>query len=321
MVGNAAAPESPANRPELSVVIAVISGGCDVLRGCLEALQASAVGCRVECIVPYDARLDGVAELAHRFPWVDFVDARAQVDAERFGSFSREHHDILRAIGLRRARGRIIAMLEDHGTASSDWCSALLAAHEGPDAAVGGAIENGVDRPLNWAVYYCDFGRYQNPVPQGPVASVSDSNVAYKRDALASVEELWREAFHETVVNGELQRRGAMLRLEPRMIVYQTRRDLRLWPALRERYVWGRSFAGSRVAQTTRARRGRFAGLALLLPAVLSWRVLSQGLRRGRHLDRLLLCMPLVVLLETWWSFGELVGYVTGRSAAPRRAG
>ncbi len=25
-------------------------------------------------------------------------------------------------------------------------------------AAIGGAIENGINRPLNWAVYYCDFG-------------------------------------------------------------------------------------------------------------------------------------------------------------------
>ena len=29
--------------------------------------------------------------------------------AEQFGDFSREHHDILRAIGLQRARGRIVA--------------------------------------------------------------------------------------------------------------------------------------------------------------------------------------------------------------------
>ena len=29
-----------------------------------------------------------------------------------------------------------------------------------PYAAIGGAIENGIDQLLNWAVYFCNFGGY-----------------------------------------------------------------------------------------------------------------------------------------------------------------
>ena len=43
----------------------------------------------------------------------------------------------------------------------------MVVAHREYYAAIGGAIENGVDRPLNWAVYYSDFGRYQNPFQSG----------------------------------------------------------------------------------------------------------------------------------------------------------
>jgi hypothetical protein len=304
----------PCNTPDLSVVIAMIAGEQQALKTCLEALEASIQSCRVECIVPYDARLHGVENLTKQFPWVTFVDARAEVDMAQFGTFSREHHDILRAIGLRRAQGNIVALLEDHGTPSQDWCTAVLDAHRGPYAVVGGAVENGVDRLLNWAVYYCDFGRYQNPVPAGPAVFLSDSNVAYKRAVLESVKEMWANAYHETSVHGELRRRGEQLRLEPQMVVYQTRRTLHLLPALQERYVWGRSYAGTRASEMTVVQRTIYANLAFVLPAVLSWRIVSQAYRKKRQLPQLMQAMPLIVLLQTIWSFGEFIGYVTGRT-------
>lgn len=298
--------------PELSVVIAIIAGGQEATATCLSALESSARLHRVECIVPYDARLDGVEDLEKRFPWVDFVDARAQVDADQFGNFSREHHDLLRAIGARRARGTIIALLEDHGTPCADWCSAVLNAHREPAAAIGGAVENGVDRMLNWAVYYCDFGRYQNPVPPGPAEFLSDSNVAYKRAALDTVKEAWSDAFHETSVNWALRDRGELLKLDPGMVVYQTRLGLRIVSALRERFVWGRSFAATRIVRAPARQRLRFAAIACLLPAVLTWRIASRALRIRRHLSRFFLAFGMIVVLETVWSIGEFVGYATG---------
>ncbi len=306
------------NSPDLSIVIAVIAGGRDTMTACLTALEPGVAAHRLECIVPYDARLDGVEELAKRFPWAEFVDARAQVDSDRFGDLSREHHDILRAIGLREASGRIVALLEDHARPSPDWCAAVIQAHAGPEAAIGGAVENGVDRLLCWAVYFCDFGRYQNPVPEGPSEFLSDCNVSYKRTALGSVEGQWREAFHETAVNWELRRQGQTLRLDPRMVVYQMRRGLRVPAALRERYVWGRSFAATRVAGAPWARRLTFALLAFPLPLVLTWRIVAHALRTRRHLGRLVLSLPLILVLEALWSAGECVGYVTGRTDARR---
>lgn len=305
---------SESHEPELSIVVAIIAGGHEATATCLQAIETCAKSYRVECIVPYDSRLDGVPELMRQFAWVEFVDARSEVDAERFKYSSREHHDILRALGLRRARGRIVALLEDHGTPSSGWCTAVLEAHKAPCAAVGGAVENGVDRLLNWAVYYCDFGRYQNPLPQGPAEFLSDSNVSYKREALVSVKELWYDAFHETSVNWRLREQGDTLQFEPRMVVYQTRRTLRLLPALRERYVWGRSFAGTRASETTIAKRIIFASLSFLLPLVLCWRILSKALPKRRKVSRLVLSMPLIILLETIWSFGEFLGYITART-------
>src|SRR4051794_15729535 len=115
-----AVPASAANQsePALSVVVAIIAGGTDAIKNCLTALESGVRTHAAECIVPFDNRVERVAELAARFPWVKFVDARAEIDASHFGDFSREHHDILRAIGLRQAQGKIVALLEDHAAPS-----------------------------------------------------------------------------------------------------------------------------------------------------------------------------------------------------------
>jgi hypothetical protein len=120
----------------------------------------------------------------------------------------REHHDVLRARGLAAAHGDLVGLLEVHARPDPQWCASVAAAHRQPYAAVGGAIENGVDRPLNWAVYYCDFGRYQNPVPAGETLFASDANVTYKRAALEGVRPSWQESFREVVVNRALTSLG-----------------------------------------------------------------------------------------------------------------
>ena len=138
-------------------------------------------------------------------------------------------------------------MIEDHGIVAPDW-SATRCSEATPRsvAAVGGAIENGVDRPLNWAVYFCDFLRYQSPLPEGETAIVSDANVAYKRTALESIRPIWQEIFHEASVNG-----GIAL-AESESVARAGRRAPSAPPgaagelALRERFVWGRSYAATR---------------------------------------------------------------------------
>ena len=301
--------------PDLSVVVALIAGGQEPVRNCLDSLKSTVNGVRMQCIVPYDDRLPAVDELRVQFPWALFVDARNDVKRFRLSHFSREHHDILRSAGLRLADGNVVALIEDHAVPGSRWLQTVVDSHrKQPDAAIGGAVENGVDRLLNWAVYYCDFGRYQNPVSTGCVEFASDSNIAYKRRALEKTRHLWSNVFNETTVNWELVRLGQTLRLNPDQVVFQTRTDLSFVPALIERFVWGRSFAASRVAEASFGKRWIRAASCLPLPVLLTWRVFRTALSKGRHLDRLVMAMPLVFLLEIIWSFGEFAGYVTGKA-------
>lgn len=306
-------------RPELSVVVALISGRPEDLERCLRALADQREAPALEVLVPYDEAARGVAAVAERFPDVRFLPAPELDTAAARAGASREHHDTLRTLGLRAARGAAVALTEDHAVASPGWAAALvrfLAAH--PDvAAVGGAVEcgavdGGEPRLLNRAVHLCDFGRYQNPLSAGPAAYVSDSNVAYRTEALEAVRAAWADDYHETLVHAALTAAGHELWLSPDPVVHQVRSSLRWRGALRERFVWGRSFAGTRTRELSAARRAVYAALSAALPLVLTWRVLQGARARGRADGPFFAALPLVLLLHGFWALGELAGYLTG---------
>ncbi len=301
--------------PSLAVVVTVVSDTSEAadtshLEGCLEALQRQANPPTMEVLVTCDARLRGVDKLRQRFPEVNFI-AVETLHTARSGP-SREHHDELRGIGIRNSHAPLVALIEDVGQPDPHWCAQLVKEHAQPYAAIGGAMENGIDGALNWAVYFGDFGRYQNPIPAGPSAYVSDANVCYKREALQRVADAWAGSYNEARVHAALAGRGEVLALSPNVIVSQHRVNLRLGAALLERYVWGRSFAAVRVASVPSSRRAVLALLCPVLPFVLLLRQFQHVQRTGRNRAAFFRALPLTMLLDLIWSCGEFVGYLTG---------
>jgi len=307
--------------PALSVVVTTVSdttGPPDTrhLEACLAALLRQRGAPLMEIIVPHLPGMAGIAALIEEYPNVRFVEAEAmRTYTGRSGS--REHHDELRARGLALARGSIVALIEDHGIPAPDWSARVDAALRRPFAAVGGAIENGIDHPLNWAVYFCDFLRYQNPVQAGESAFASDANTAYRREALESIGPVWQEKFYEPSVNEALRSRGEIVALAPDVILYQHRQGLRFGSALKERFVWGRSYAALR-SRLAPQRRLFWAALSPALPALLLARMTAMAWKKRRTLPPFLKVLPLTSMLLISWALGELAGYVTGQPA--RRA-
>jgi len=266
----------------------------------------------MEIIVPYDRWSLDVADLQSEFPQVRFhlIHDLGAAACETTPSHAHRLYDRRRAVGLALAKGRVVAMTEDHAVPAADWCRQTLIAHEQPHAVIGGAIENEVDRPLNWAWYYCDFGRYGRPFTAGEGEYASDVNVAYKRTALESVRDVWCDAYHETTVHWTLRSRGAVIFLDPRMVVSQHRSAMSIAGAYRERIQWGRVFAETRAAASAGWKRIAYAAGTPLLPAVLATRALRNMVRQRRTGAQIAGALPWVVLLLTGWALGELSGYV-----------
>jgi hypothetical protein len=304
------------NRPLFSVVVVIVSdtteGRADTshLRPCIQSLGRQKDAPPMEIIVPYYDGTSGIAVLRHEFPHVQFLRA----DSLRHftpGGKGREHHDELRARGLAHAKGDIIALLEDHAIVDCGWSAAMVKAHRGEYAGIGGPIENGVGKPLNWAVYFCDFARYQGPLPEAETLFASDANVSYKRTALEPLREIWGEVFREPEVNGALQQRGQKLAFAPAIVYHH--RQLQLSMAVSERYIWGRSYGAARSKLIALPKRLVLAALSPLLPALMLLRMSLTALRKRRTLGAFVRAFPLTAVLAASWAWGELAGYVTGK--------
>ena len=298
----------------LSVVVTIVDGG-GTLRRCLGALGSQGDAPPLEILVPFDASVPGMDAIAAEFPDARFLPL-GEVETERpADSISGQHElfDLRRSAGLRAAEGDLVAIVEDRGAPREDWARAAVKAHGRPDAVIGGAVENAGDGALARAVYLCDFGRYNTPLPEGPADYVTDVNVCYKRAALERTRSLWEERFHETTVHWELLRAGESLRLVPGMVVLQRREGLRFLSLLRERFVWGRLFAHTRARESTLGRRLLLALLSPLLPLVLLFRHAREQLAKRRDFGKFLRVSPLIFVFLCFWSAGEFVGYVTGR--------
>jgi hypothetical protein len=300
---------------ELSVVIGLVSGAATHLRTCLTSLEAQRIQ-GMEIIVPYDPPCADVAQLAADFPQVEFVYAsELDTEAARAGH-SREHHGTLRTIGMRRARGRIIALIEDVGRADAGWCQGLIDGFDRHQeaGAIGGQMACGSRRLLNRAVCMSDFWRYQPTLDESRSTFASDANIAYLREALQSIPGALEGSLHETVVNEALMKSGRGIWLTPEVTVYQERGDLTLSAVLRERFVWGRSFGGMRVKDLSLKKRMPYAIGTPLLPLLLAWRTMKLAKQRGNLRSQFLPSLPILLPLFTVWALGEMVGYLTAKT-------
>ena len=303
-----------ANELDLSIVVTVV-GGKDLVRRLLTALSHQLDLATAEVIVPYDSFCVDVGDLAEEFPGIGFHYINDVGAASSRTVTSRQHrlYDRRRAVGLSLARGRIIAMTEDYAVPADDWCQQIRKAHEQPYAAIGGAIENGVDEPLNWALYYCDFGRYGKPLRSAEASYVSDVNISYKREALEAIRDAWRGVYHETTVNWTLRSKGQSLFLDSRLLVYEHRPRLTLSQAFREKIEWGRIFAETRIAKRSLSIRFLYATATVLLPAVLTFRVFRTMMRQRRSATHVAQTLPLAACLVVGTAVGEFLGYLGGQ--------
>jgi hypothetical protein len=297
--------------PDLSVIVTVVDGD-PALSRCVEALVNQTDAPSMEIIVPYDDTIAEVGQLAGRFPMVRFLDLGSLSDDGRQNAFTRHRlYDIRRSRGLRAATGRLLAIVEDRGWPRSGWARAVVDLHDASAcAAIGGVIENGGRGALRWAVFFCDFGRFQSPIARDDPEYITDTNICYTREALEGVAGLWAERYQEPTVNWALRRKGLKLLLSERPVVVQERGAIDLWSVVQERVHWARLFGQIRGREASPLRCVTWAAATPMLPVLLFVRHLRRELHRGRNVREFVYASPLTALLLAFWALGELIGYV-----------
>lgn len=307
--------------PRLSVVVIIASdtaipgeGQWHLLDNCLNDLTNQADAPVPQIIVPYVAEANGIEPLLAKYGDVEFIPvSKSEILAEL--ESGRKYHDQIKAIGLLHAKGEIVGLLEDNGIPDEHWCARTLESHKQDYVAIGGAIENGRDRLLNWALYYCDFGRYQAPLDDGESPFASDANISYKRSALEAVRSVLEKGYNELTLHEALKANGGRLALDSSIVVYQQRSIPNLRSALKERYVWGRSFGVVRSGTSSKMQRVVIAAVSPLIPLIGVLKIFRTVLQKRRNFSKFLKAFPLIVVLLITWAVGEMMGHLTAHSA------
>ena len=152
--------------PALSVVVPSVNGRQDLI-GCLAALDRQRADVDLEVLVADRCGPELRAEVAREFPAVRILEASAKTTIPD-----------LRAMAIAAARGRALAVIEDHVIVPDGWARALLSELRDDAMVVGGAIENAAtERLVDWAAFLCEYSHCITPLPDGPSDWVPGNNV------------------------------------------------------------------------------------------------------------------------------------------------
>jgi glycosyltransferase involved in cell wall biosynthesis len=286
--------------PALTVVVPSVNGLGDLM-DCLSALSNQRTDVDLEVLVADrcgDALRD---EVRRQFPWVRILDAPSGTTIPD-----------LRALAFREARGKSVAVIEDHVIVPPGWARALIEAQAGAEVVVGGAIENAaVDRLVDWAAFLCEYSHCITPLPDGPADWLPGNNVVYPRALLGRYQAVLGRGQWENRLHDAMRRDGVTLLLRPRISVGH-KKHYTVGEYLTQRYLYARSYAGARVAGASLPIRLGYGAAALALPPLLLFRTVSRVVSKGRHRTELVRSLPLLAVFVVSWALGEMVGYVAG---------
>jgi hypothetical protein len=290
--------------PALSVVIAVPEGAAGLVH-CLRAVCEQA-DVDTEVIVASGMDSPAVLDaLPDRVRWVRLGEGLLVPQ--------------LWAEGMKRARGRFVAITTSHFTPAADWVETIRRAHERLDSAgIGGRI----DPPrggsaVAWATYFLRYSDYLACDREQTATDIPGDNASYERAALQAHGDAIRDGFWEPEFHRLILAEGRKLTFVPAMRVRQSA-SYPFRAFCRQRLHHGRQFGLDRVRGKGGAWRLLRAASGPLIPWVFLAKIAGRVARSRRHLGPFLASSPVLLAFLMCWVTGEVWGYLTlGRLRAP----
>jgi hypothetical protein len=218
----------------------------------------------------------------------------------------------MRALGLRRARGELVAFTESRCLASSNWLDEIVRACSKDFAGIGGAIEPAkFKRLVDWAVFICEYHSAMLPLESLETRGLPGNNSVYWKSSLEALDPSLLDNYWESFFQGELQARGERLMQVPTIVVRKEKR-FTFGYFMRQRFHFSRSFAGMRRARLSKGKRLIYLAGSPLIPGLMLWRIGREIFRKKRLRMHFLLSLPLLTAFLTSYAIGEFVGYLSG---------
>ncbi len=295
--------------PRLSVVI-VTPDAFAAIRRTVECLARQSARGALELVVvaPSLAALDADEALLAAFPRV------VRVACGPVGSIGPAN-----AAGVRHASAPIVALAEDHAFPEPDWAERLIAAHDGPWAAVGPSVRNANPASaVSRADLLIGYGPWLAPAKAGEVDFLPGHNTSYKREVLLARDGALPDLLDaETLLHWQLRAEGERLWLEPSARIAHA--NFSLWRSwLPAQYHYGRLFAGLRARGMSRWRRFVYVAGSPLIPAVRLARLWREARSRPGHRAPWS-CLHALAAGLAMDGLGQLAGYALGTGRAADR--
>jgi GT2 family glycosyltransferase len=220
------------------------------------------------------------------------------------------------AAGIHQATGSIIALAEDHCFPDPQWAEHLIAAHQGPWAAVGPGVRNAnPNTPVSWADLFIGYGPWLTPAPSREMEFLPGHNTSYKRDILLKYgEQLDPMMEAETVLHWDLREKGYRLYMESNATAAHT--NFSLWSSwIPAQFYNGRLFAGARSRQKPLWWRLVFVLGSPLIPVVRLWRI-WKGLTSTELQLKFVGCLHALIMGLALDGVGQMIGYALGTGRA-----
>jgi len=282
----------------------------------------STVGRTIEELLDQIAELDAeiIAVVAAADPSRLVVEGFSDPRVKTFKLTGNQGVPQLRREGVRRARGRFVAITEDHCSFPAEWLKRLIEFLENHSevGVCGGPVANGHASYVGWAQYFTRYNAFLPPAEEGETSSLPGNNACYRREAFEQHDETLSDGFWEFEFNSALSRQGALFWMMPDLAVVQRQhRSPGAFASLRARH--GRCFAARRSAGLSAWLRSALFFRTAAVPVVLLLRASRQILRRPSLIGRFLFALPLTSVYLLAWSMGEAFGYCFGAGASCRQ--
>ncbi len=290
------------SEPSVSVVIAWVNP-IELLLPGLEALRQQGRRHSVEVIVVSRRGNEEQERLHTLFPDVVLMSAPGDTPVTA-----------LRSMGIKRARGTIVAVTEDHCIPSDGWIATIEQNLRQPGCdIVGGPVENtATTRLRDWAAFLTEYTKAVRPVIEDESGDqIPGNNVAYRRELLGDICATLDRGLWESFCRPDLIKRGARLKFDSKMVTWH-HRPFDFGYFTRHRYHYCRSFAGMRCQSFSTFQRLKYGFGSVLLPPLLLLRGLMTLVQKQRLVGRYLACSPLIGFYVTVGALGEMIGYFIG---------
>jgi glycosyltransferase involved in cell wall biosynthesis len=280
--------------------------GPPFIDNCLESLEEQARELDTEVIVIACGDDAYAQRLRDRYPWVRILHQS-----------TREGVPELRRRGVEAANGDVVAVIEEHCTASPNWLRIIQAGHGStglkpvPQVIGGPVVDHAYSRLRDWVVYFCEYNGALPPAPDGEVGDLNGANIAYMRQVLLDHKDLLAKGYWEASLHPVLLAEGVRFLSVPSMVVHH-RGPFEFGYYLRQRYWFSRAFAGARARKLPVWQRLAYLVAAPLVPPLLLARMAQRVWRKRCHVGKFALALPLFVPALTSLVAGEWIGYLLG---------